>query len=243
MRTKVIVLVSAFLLLTSDFLLADVAAPDTPHEAHNASLVSTISVTHTATGSNRLAVIFVSGVTARTISSMTYDGASCSSLGAYHTWGGSSEFWTDAWYRIAPSTTVGATVTANLSGNDTPSIQVYTFTGVDQATPVTFANIGTNGVSVNTISVAVTSAVTGMVVSAMETHHGVDTITQGANQLGQLDSGNYASGAIRAASSYKAGAASVTVTYSWTTNDYSTLTSVPINTISVKKIVPLIDED
>jgi len=197
---------------------------DAAHEGHGT--VSSKTVVHTAAGSNRVAVIFASGNNSRTVSSVTYDGVSCTTLNK-RTTAQSGADWTEAWYILQPNTTASANVVVTISGTADMSVEVYTFNGVDQSSPFTTGNIVTQTQISNTNNVSVVNAPSGMVVSGMH-QGGIEAITFGGSQLGQLDTGSIG-GARRDASSYKAGAESVSFTYSWTTSTYTTHIAVPIN--------------
>lgn len=101
------------------------------HGGTNASTTS-LSITHTAAGSNRIAVVKVYHSTGggATLTGVTYDGAACTNIDTQSNGSGFNE---SLWYLIAPSTTAGASVVATFSAAAFCTMAVSTYTGAMQS--------------------------------------------------------------------------------------------------------------
>lgn len=131
---------------------------------------NTISVTHTASGSNRAASVFSSHVGSYS-SSATYDGTGFGAIEAQVT--PSTGYNEDVRTLIAPSTTAGATVTTNWGGNGSGRvIIVETFSGANQ----TDCSGGTGTVDAGSTSPATANITTTTANSIVSFYiHGGDT--------------------------------------------------------------------
>jgi len=95
------------------------------------------SITHTASGSNRIAIIGIaihdSNDANRPVVAVTYDSESCTKIDSEDTGSGTSER-AELWYIVDPNTTSGATVEVETTGScANVSIGCITLTGVAQS--------------------------------------------------------------------------------------------------------------
>lgn len=192
--------------------------------------VTSISVSHTAAGSNRAAIIAVIAEGGVTISSVTYGGVACTLLRDHSDSASGVHM-----YRILAPNTGAQTVQANFSGSSSRcAIGVVTFTGVDQTTPFGTA-VDAKTTASTTISVDASSA-TGEVVVDMAWV--VDNnITVGAGQTAHIDQDDIA-GVFRSfGMSSEAGATTTTMSWTHTTNGTNFIIAVPLKPASSSSTV------
>lgn len=122
--------------------------------------VTSVSCTHTASGTNRAAVAIVAGVrnsaTAWTVDSVSYGGTGMTFQAGWGNVPSTSRYLRiEVWTLLNPPTTSGVTVTASWPGVSTlsASIAVMTFTGVDSIG----ASNATGSTSGTAVSVSVTT--------------------------------------------------------------------------------------
>ena len=191
---------------------------------------TSISVSHTASGAERLMLVGVGmhHFNSETVSTVTYNGASLSPVGAVNS---GTDTRVEIWRLIAPATgTHDVVITFSASLRYGAKAGTMTFTNVDQTTPLgTFAP--NSGNSAGPATVDVTSASDELVFDTVSCRSCI-SLTVGAAQderwnLDTLGSGS-ASNQTLAAASTEPG--SGTVTMSWTlgaTNDWA-IGAVPI---------------
>jgi len=180
---------------------------------------SSLTISHTTSGTNRLMLVGVSivkeTVGAPTVSSITYNGVGLSLVGAQAT--SDSEGRIEIWRLVAPAT--GANnVVVNLSAvPQSATVGVMTFTGVHQTTPLgTFAPALGESTSA---SVAVTSAAGELVFDTLVLQKTADVdFLPGAGQTERWDLFQ-GPGSANGGGSTEAGAASVTMSWSWSGTD------------------------
>ena len=180
---------------------------------------SSLTISHTTSGTNRLMLVGVSIVRestgAPTVSSITYNGVGLSLVGAQAT--SDSEGRIEIWRLVAPAT--GANnVVVNLSAvPQSATVGVMTFTGVHQTTPLgTFAPALGESTSA---SVAVTSAAGELVFDTLVLQKTADVdFVPGAGQTERWDLFQ-GPGSANGGGSTEAGAASVTMSWSWSGTD------------------------
>ncbi len=181
----------------------------------SAGNASTLSWSHTVSGTNRLLIVSVAmGPTAAiTVSGITYGGAALTLIGvADNTCCSPGRPRVEMWRLVAPATGAN-TVVVTLSGANGSVIgTAVSYTGVDQTTPLgTFAN--TSG-STATPSVTVTSAAGELVQDALGWETALNTATVAAGQTQQWNVTTAPNDKARSGGSTEAGAASVVM--SWT---------------------------
>ena len=169
----------------------------------SAASASSLSWTHTASGSNRLVIVGATWGDFVTITSVTYGGTPMNFLGTQ-----AQSDQNIAMYRLVAPPTGAQTVSVNFSGPSRSIAGSVSFTNVDQTTPTgTFASaVGFS----TTPSVTVASAAGEMVIDTLDYDTGGTTVTPGA---GQTQRWNLKPN-INGAGSTEAGAASVTM--NWT---------------------------
>lgn len=122
-----------------------------------ASATNTCTVTSTASGNNRLAIVTVVTDDAtgadRAVSGITYDGVAMTKVNAID-----AQERSELWYLIAPSTTTNANVVVTCGGTvDKIIAGVLCFVNADQTAPIE-ANSSVAAASSTTITMAVTTA-------------------------------------------------------------------------------------
>jgi len=177
---------------------------------------NTLTVSHTASGTDRYALAFVAyrQLNSATVSGVTYNGVAMTRLGGGL---GSDSEYGDLWEIVNPPTgaqSVVATLSANSRGL---TLRVITFTGVHQTTPSRNFNTAT-GIS-TAPSVTITSASTDLVLGALvHRDAGTNVSAQGSGQTSRWnqlpDSYTAFSGSARSHGSTEPGAASVVM--DWT---------------------------
>lgn len=164
----------------------------------------------------------------QTVSGVTHDGNAMTAIGSLVSSGGGSI----AVYRRVGTTTTG-NVVATLSAA-APQIHVLAlvFSGVDQTTPVGTHSTSNNGGAdaTETGSAAVTSAADGMCVDGLFCRAGASALTPDGEQTQQEAEDSAAS--IFSRASTEAGAASVTMHWSWTGAARFGHIVVPLNAVA-----------
>lgn len=173
--------------------------------------VTSVSVSHTFSGSNRAAHVSVTWFSDIDIQSLTVNGSSTgvTQLAASaHTNDTRDRI---ATYKVVAPPTGSITVQANWgSAIHYPSIEVVSLTGVDQTTPT--GTVATAEGTGTTATVDVSSASGEFVIDGVRA--ATSSITVGAGQTSRAENENWEGNEISAGTSTEAGAASVTM--SWT---------------------------
>ena len=191
----------------------------------NGQNVSSVTWSHTCTGSNRFLFVGV-GLdywTTTGVSTVTYNAVSCTEK--WEVQGGSANRINGGWYKTAPATGANNIVVTLDNSPDDIFVGGMSFTGVDQTTPMdteasTYENWGSS------VSVDVSSAVNDWVIDNVHVT-GNYVITEGAGQTNRWEqeqvSGQSAGG------STEAGATTVTMSWSWPTDTAATIVGCSIN--------------
>lgn len=156
-----------------------------------ATTATSCTVTSTASGSNRLAIITVTTDDAtgadRAVNTVTYDGASCTKVNAID-----AQERSELWYIIAPSTTASANVVVTCGGTvDKIIVGVICFANADQTAPIE-ANSSLAAGSSTTATMSVTTAsANAWVVSTIASAAQGDLYyaTEGLSVIGEEESG------------------------------------------------------
>lgn len=184
------------------------------------------NTSHTVSGSDRVLLVAVSSSLA--LSGITYNSVALSSLITVNqtylvNW------YTSIWFLVAPATgTNTLTVTPGAGAPHIQDIIISSWTGVDQSTPYgTLVSTNQENQSNASISVVASSASGEMVVDAVSVYN--KTLTQGGSQtvLGSIIQDYPGIG-----SSYQAGAASTTMTWSWGGGQISSIAAIPLKPVS-----------
>lgn len=192
--------------------------------SNSTSGASSLTVSHTASGSNLIAVVAISadyGASGYT-TSVTYNGVSMTqAIEVQPTFDAGDS---SIWYLVNPATGTQSVVANFASSTRNTQMVVYTFTGASQSSPID--NSGVNGNSASTsIAKSITTNVDGcMVVDALSTNQGASTPTANG------DNSN-ATTALGHGSSYATKATAGSVNMSWSTNSGT-------NGIAVVSIAP-----
>lgn len=209
-------LLTLVLLLWATTAQAQVAF-DARSEISSTTGTTSLTVAHTTSGSNR--VLYCVGTSGGglvdiTTVTATYNSVSMTAIADVTVVGSRTHRW---WRLVAPAT--GANnVVFSWSGNNYMRAICSSYTGVDQTTPedsvVTVD--GSGGGTSSTFNVT-TGATNDMVVDALVATNGITTVTAGASQteVNQEIADGTGAGMNGIASSYEAGAASVTMSWSW----------------------------
>ncbi len=112
---------------------------------------TTISLTHTASGSNRLAIAVISYKLNNGAPSITYGGVPMTQI--FVTSNGGAHGMTMGVFRLINPPTSAESVVATWTGNRNPTLAVMTFTNVDQTTPIEASNSNTGTSTSPTVSV------------------------------------------------------------------------------------------
>ena len=200
---------------------AKVVTTVTPQGSAGGADSSCVTATNVATrtwshpvssGNNRILIVGIAlADNSQTVSSITYGGVALTRITT-----SVARNTVDLWRLVAP--TVGtANIVANWTGNKDMAGWSGTFTNVDQTNPIGNSQIanGNNG----TPTVTVSAASGDLVVDMLSANGDAGTVTIGGGQTlicsGQTGTGT---GDCRGFSSYEAGAASVTMSWSQTAN-------------------------
>lgn len=185
--------------------------------SHNST---SLSWNHTCSGSNRLLVVGVSlsdgSDPGKTITGVTYSGVALTSTAAIHSGGGTAGY-VQMWYLVAPGTgTNPVVVTLSAFGASTDLLGgSVSFDGVDQSTPVQNFNSATG--SGTSASLVITSATGDMVVDVEANGSNIPVSTKIVRWSEHVTNG---AGAGNAGQSSAAGAASVTMGYTTTSDSW-----------------------
>jgi hypothetical protein len=189
-----------------------------------------ITVSHTTSGTDRLMLVGISGAVSSgtvAVSGVTYGGVALSLVGTAMA-ANYQKIW--IYQLLAPATgTANVVVTFSSAPTGGSIVGVVTFTGVDQSVPLgTFAGASGTG---TTASVSVSSASSELV---FDTVNHYNPLTVDASQTQRWNTG---SGSIYGGGSTKAGAA--TVTMSWTANSNTwAIGAVPIKPATQPCAIP-----
>lgn len=185
---------------------------------------SSVTVSHTVSGSNRLLIVFANGeIFGETFTGVTYNGVAMTEIRQAAV----ATFWRhSAWYLIAPATGT-ANIVATLSGTvDRPALQAISLTGVDQTTP-----IGTYGEQITASGTAktvnVSSASGELVIDCLFTTGAAGWgLTPGSGQTAEISEHEHSSMASRISS--EAGASTVTMSWTAGTSTAAGLIAIPV---------------
>lgn len=201
------------------------------HVGNYSSELETNSATHTvssvnATGADFIAVAVSWRDSGQTISSVTHGGTSLTAAAAKvaSAQGEACQLW----YAVAPSGTQTVTVTFSGTTGGNSQVGVLLLSGVDQASPigtVVTASSGAGGTSTTTS--AATSAVGGMVIDCLAIRGGTPDPAPGGGATEYHQQA--ADFSVTGAASYVAGAASVTMSWSWSGGQPWSHMVVPVN--------------
>ena len=195
-----------------------------------ASSGSSVTVSHTVSGSNRLLLVGVSlgcwtGYTTRTVTSATWNGTALSLVGAVNHVTSPVRSRTEIWKLVAPATGT-YDVVVNLSGSLDSTyyqavVSVMSFTGVDQTTPLgTYAS--TSGTAASQ-SLTISSATNELAYTVCSSQ------SYGLTNSGNTEYWNDSSMLYtKAAGGTKAGASSVTMTWTKSSTSSWTMSGVSI---------------
>jgi hypothetical protein len=170
------------------------------------SATGSFSFTNTA---GTVLFIAVSGFRNRTISTLTYNGVSLTSVVRSATGGAS---YTE-WFRLLSPATGSNTVAWTLSGTDGPTFGLISFTGNDTTTPV-----GTTGSSqnvTNSITTTISTVGTGSIVIDASYVNAANTRTVGAGQTQAWNVNDAQYGTEGSVGSYESAPSAGSVTMSW----------------------------
>ena len=181
---------------------------------------SSITVSHTTAGTNRLMLVGISGWTflgTPVVSGVTYNSVALSLVGSQ----GSASFKMWIYGLVAPDTgTHDVVVTFSTAPNNGGVVGVETFTGVNQSTPLgTFGSASGNG---TTATVDVSSATGELVFDTLGSRW---TVTAGA---GQTQRWNASSSFTTGSGSTEPGATTVTMSWGISQTDDWAIGAVPI---------------
>ena len=181
-----------WVLLIALILILSVMSPGQTNAAISADTVSTgstdggssITISHTTSGSQRLMLVGVSinNDNLETVSSITYNGVGLSYVGAINnTRSGNDDARVEIWRLTAPATgTHNVIVTFSATLLQEAMAGVMTFTGVDQSTPL--GPFASNENDPSPATVAVTSAVNEFVFGVVCTEYGAITTDSGQTE-------------------------------------------------------------
>jgi hypothetical protein len=174
-----------------------------------------LTVSHTTSGTNRLMLVsFATDPSGTAVTSVTYNGANLSFVGAEEPTGAHTRI--ELWAMPAPSTgTFNVVITTNGSSYNGATVGVTTLTGVDQSTPL--VNFTTASGSSSAAAVTVASQIGDVAYAAIHSHNGV-SMTPGGGQTELFDVVNDQS---NGGATVAAGAASVTNTWTVNNDDWS----------------------
>src|SRR3990172_7868952 len=176
---------------------------------------SSLTISHTTSGSNRLLLVGVSfnNDNFETVSSVTWN--STENLSLVGQIANVDDARVEIWGLAAPSTgTANVVVTFSTALTQSAAAGVITFTGVDQSTPLgTFANAIGDDSTLATVNVS--SAAGELVFGVVDAEYMAVTTDASQDEHWNIDRGGTSSGSTHGAGSTEAGAAP-TVTTSWT---------------------------
>jgi len=190
----------------------------------NAGDAAFFSHTHTISGSNRLLVVAVELDNGRTLSNVRYAGQSLTFVSGLTHAGGKPRV--EIWRFLNPPTGTNS-VTVNVQGGaDKVTIGAISYTGVDQATPITGVTTA-SGTSTNP-NLTVASQVNDLVQDAMASiAAGAPTVGSGQTQRWNLEMGGPGVSDHYGAGSTKPGSSSVSM--NWTISEIKEWVSIGFN--------------
>ena len=208
-----------------------------PNSAGTSATGTSLSWSHTCTGSNRLLVVGVAVGTvtsdASLVTTVTYNGVSMTSASKVHS-NGSSNGYIQMFYLIAPATGANTVAVTNNSSADLAGGSV-SFAGVNQSTPT--SGLATNVGNGTSGSVSVSTNVGDMVIDALCNGSGFASGTS-LQTTRWLINANSNSAAGNGASSTAAGAAgSVTMGYTNFNLDWWGLIGINIKQVTAPSSV------
>ena len=183
-----------------------------------AANAAAVTVSHTTSGSERLMLVGISVVDSSgppAVTSVTYNGDALTFVGSRATTGGGNTARVDIWQLVAPD--VGThNLTVNFSSApDGATVGVTTYTGVNQVTPLeAFGAANANG---TTGSATIVSDVGQLVFAAIVVDATDQDLVPGAGQTERWDLFP-AGAAANGGGSTEAGAASVAMSWSWSSS-------------------------
>lgn len=169
---------------------------------------SSVSYSHTCSGSDRLLIVGVAWRGTQTVSSVTYNGVAMTQVAAHAAGGNNTRV--KQYYLINPASGAN-TVSVTMSGATNLVVGSISFNGAHQTTP-----LGTQATATGTSgnpSVSVSSASDEIVVDSLS-YDRASSLTVGAGQTQRYNRDDNGGGDLWGAGSTEAGAASVTM--SWT---------------------------
>lgn len=184
--------------------------------SHKGNNVSSLTWSHTCSGSNRLLWVCAGNgaLLPTATTSVTYNGVAMTEVGdVVQTFAHASHH-----YLVAPDTGAHDVVVTYAGSNDECIAGAVSYTGVDQSTPVgTFAgaNAGTGNPTVNVSSATDELVVDGVYVAA---HQTADTLTVGGSQTQRVNNEDSGDGYGVLGMSEEAGAGTVTMSWTETAN-------------------------
>jgi hypothetical protein len=183
---------------------------------------SSLTFSHTCSGSDRLLIVGVSVDSGHTVSGVTYAGAAMTQIGTA-TAGNVRAY---LFSKVAPATGANNVVVSLAGGGSSEtSAGAISFTGVSQANPL--GTVGTNsGTSGTTASVAVSSDTDEIVVDVVSVNSSTPTV--GADQTSRWAD---ARGSTKGAGSTETGAASTTMSWTVGSGDHWAIVAIPVRPV------------
>jgi len=202
---------------------------------------TTLSWSHTCTGSTLVLVVAVGMQANVAVSSVTYGGQNLTfRVSANESGNTRAELWT-----LVNPPTGANTVTVTLPSAAFMGGVAHSYTGVDQGTPVGNTASANSSGNVNSLSLNITSATNDVVVDGVAKRNSTENITAGGSQsdaITTITTSGTANNNIVVGSSDQPGAASVTMSWSHSgvTRSYS-LTALSLNPVGVGISVTVFD--
>jgi len=197
--------------------------------------VSAISLTHTATGTDRAAFVGIwagDATSVSQVSSGTYAGVSL--VEKWDTIYG-SPFYDNAGLTLVAPTTGAQTVTVNFAAaNGASSLAVVTATGVDQTTPFGTAPATATGTS-TAPTVNVTAAIGDLVVDNLS-YAGLSAVTQGTGQTERTSNLAIGSDSCHSTAT-EAGAATVTMSATMVASNVWAINGIAFKALGTGRLV------
>jgi len=185
------------------------------------SSVSSLTFSHTCSGSDRILMVATSvfddtSQAERTVASVTYNGVSMTRIDRQDAGNIAAELW----YLIAPATGANNVVVTLGATNPFAIAGASSYTGVAQTSPVE-ANAKASGWSQTATVNVTTIANNSMVVDSTSKYDTTEALSVGADQTSNHNTSVGSGYGIRGASSReaKAAAGSVTMSWTWTTTN------------------------
>ena len=181
--------------------------------------LSTVTISHTCTGSNRLLVVCTGNTSSDTVSGVTYNGVALVQRVAITSGGNDAQLWSLSEENSAGKPDTGThdiVVTWSVSANELGACAV-SFTGAHQTSVLGAIGSEYNAANATPQAITIASAGDEMVVDVISAQSAADaaTATTPQNEIGT--SGSQAGGGFFGGASYKAGAASTTMQWDYAT--------------------------